>query len=129
MIGDGSRHVHGNGESHARIVVSAAAKGGADANEVALKVDKGSARTARVDGRIRLDEVLVLFDSNIIPVQSADDTGANRLAHACGKADGKHEIANLKLAGVGERNGRQVFRLHLDNGEVEVGIGANALRL
>jgi hypothetical protein len=62
-------------------------------------------------------------------MQSADNAGGHGLAHACGKADGKDKIANLELAGIGKRNGRQVLCFHLDDGEVEVGIGASALRL
>jgi len=45
-----------------------------------------------------------------------------------GKANGQHKIANLKLAGICEWNRCQVFRLHLDNGKIEVRICANALR-
>src|SRR4029077_17999701 len=129
LISDDTRHVHRNGESHTGIVVSAANKSGANADEVALKIDEGPTRTARVDGSIGLDEVLVLLDSNIVPVQTSDDARGHRLAHAGGKADGKHKIANLKLPGIGERNGRQVFRLHLDDGDVEVGIGADVFCL
>src|SRR5262249_46536239 len=98
LIGDDSRHVRRNGEPHAGAVVAGTHKGSDDADEVAVEIDESSARIARVDGRIGLDEVLVLLDPNIAPVQSADDAGGHRLPNADRKADGKHKVADLELA-------------------------------
>src|SRR6267142_2253147 len=68
LVGDDARHVHRNGKSHARIAVGGTDEGGDNANEIALKIDERSTRTAGIEGRIGLNEIFKLLDSNVAPM-------------------------------------------------------------
>ncbi len=57
--------------------------------------------------------------------QRRDDAAGDRLADAEGIADGEHEIADLELIGIRQRQGRQLClaRFDLEHGELHALIG------
>ena len=59
-VHDVAREVGGDGEADALEAAAAAEDRGVEADQAALHVDERAARVARVDGRIGLDEVLVV---------------------------------------------------------------------
>src|SRR6266403_256118 len=76
LICDSANRVSRDGKSHARI--------GAGAEE------------ARIDGGIGLNEIFVLLNSQIVPVQGANDSGGHRLTDQKRVADREDEITDLK---------------------------------
>ena len=62
----------------------------------AAHVDQRAAGIARVDGRVRLDEELVIGDADLGARQRRDDALRHGLADAEGVADGEHEVADLQ---------------------------------
>ena len=100
---------------------------GVDADQLAAQVDQRAARIARIDRGVGLDEVLVAFDAEAAAAERADDARGHGLAEAEGIADGDHEIADLELVGVADRQRDQVVRLDLQHGDVGPGIAADQL--
>src|ERR1035437_7999405 len=87
--------------------------------------DQRAARVAGVDRRIGLNEVLVVFDSEIGAALSADDAHGDGLADAEGIADGQHVVAHLHLIGIANGDGLQGSGVHLEYGDVGLRIGAH----
>ena len=83
----------------------------------------------RIDRRIRLNEILELLDSDVRPVQAADDPGGHGLADTRGITNGEDEIADFEPTRVPERDPGEPVRRHRDHGEVEIWVAANPLRL
>src|SRR6267154_1879608 len=75
LICDRANQVYRDGKSHTRI--------GAGAEE------------ARIDAGVGLNEVFVLLNSELVPVQGADNPGGHRLTDQKRVADGEHEITDL----------------------------------
>src|SRR6202007_2978814 len=75
---------------------------GVDANQLAAQVHQCAAGIARVDGGVRLDEILVAVGVDARAGQAADDAGGDRVLQAEGVADGEHKVADLNLGRVAE---------------------------
>ena len=73
-------------------------------------IHERAARVAGVDGRIGLDEVLVALDAERVAAGGADDAHRDGLADAERIADGEHDVADLGLARVAERENGKVAR-------------------
>ena len=93
----------GHGETDAFIAIGAADDGGVDADQPAFGVHQRAAGIARIDGGIRLDEILVMrvgigfVERETAAPQPADDAHGDGLAHAEGIADGQYDVADLQL--------------------------------
>src|SRR5206468_470635 len=109
-------HVCRNGESNALEAAVAAQDCGVDTDQASIDVDERATRITRVDGSIRLDEVLIAFDvgedANAAALR-ADDAACNRFADTERIPDRKDTVADLDLRGVGKRDGGQVVRVDL----------------
>src|ERR1041385_9491130 len=70
---------------------------GVDADQFPTVVNERSTGVAGVDGRIGLNEVLVIFDAEIASSGCADDAHGNGFAHAERITNGEREIADLNL--------------------------------
>ena len=65
-----ARHIDGNGESDAFIAARSVRKdGGVDADQFAAIVHQRAAGIARINRRIGLDEIFVIFDAQVAAVQ------------------------------------------------------------
>ena len=71
---------------------------GVDADQFAAIVDQRSAGVAGIDGRVGLDEVFIVFDSQFRATGSADDSHGHGLSHAIGIADGEHASPTSSFA-------------------------------
>ena len=111
-------HVDGNGEADADIAARAREDGAVDPDHFARHIDEGSARVARVDGGVGLQEVVEGTLADRAPL-GADDAGCHRLLEAEGRADGQHPVADLHLVGVAERGrGEGSAALETQHGEI-----------
>ena len=109
-------HLHHVGRNRESDPVRAAAlreDGRVDADETPVHVDQGAARIARVDGRIGLNEKLIVRDADLGPRQRRHDAARDRLTHAEWVADGEHQVAHLQTVGVGELDRREFLSVRL----------------
>ena len=83
------------------------------------------ARIARVDGRVGLDEILEGVDAQLRAPQRRDDAHRHRLAHAERIADGQHHIPHGNVVVAGKADGRQPLAIHLQHGQIGVGVAAD----
>ena len=100
-------HVGRNRKSNAVRAAAAREDRGVDADEPAVHVDQGAAGIAGIDGRVGLDEELIVGDADLGAGQRRDDAAGHRLADAERIADGEHQIAHLEAVGVAELDGRE----------------------
>src|SRR6202030_3101797 len=104
----------------ADVAAAAGENGGVDANQLATKVHQGAAGITRVDGRIRLDEILVAVRIDSRAGQAADDAGGDGMLEAERVADGQHKVTHFDFGGIAERDLHQAgaFRFDLQHGDV-----------
>src|SRR6202012_433583 len=88
-----------------------------------------AARITGVDRSVGLNEVFVLFDSEVSPTGGADNAHGDGLAHAEGIADSQRIVADLDFRGVANGDARQVGRIDLQDREIGLWIRADDLRL
>ena len=120
------RHVDRDGEADALVAARPARKNGrVDANQLAAGVEQRSARVARIDGGIGLDEVFVIFDGKAIAPGRADDAHGRRLAHAKRVANGKCIIADFELRRIAQGNCGETGGVDFEHGDVGLRVGAN----
>ena len=100
-----------------------------DADEVARRVDERAAGVAGIDRRIGLDEVLEAIDAEMVAPERADDAHRDGVAEAERIADREHDVADLQMLHRAERDGRQVFAVGLEHGEIRFGIDAAHMRM
>ncbi len=102
---------------------------GVDADEGAARIDERPARVAKVDGRIRLDEVLQGRDAELLAARCADDAVRHRLRQPDGIADREHDVAYFELVGAPEGGDGQRAEINLENGQVRVRIAPDDMRV
>ncbi len=124
-------HVGGNREADALITTGAGEDRGVDPDQLALHVDQRTARVARVDRGVGLDEVLVVGDADVGPALGRDDPHRHRLPHSERVADGEHHVSQPQPPGVSQGQRVQVLGLALQpqHREIRLGIGAHHLGL
>ncbi len=88
-------------------------------------IDQRAAGVAGIDRRVGLDEVFHLLDSEAPAAGGADDSGGHRLADAERIANRQHDVADLDLAGVGQRQSGKIRAVDLQHGNVRARIGAD----
>src|SRR6185437_5494483 len=81
-------------------------------------VDEGAARIAGVDGRVRLDVVLVVIGAEPGALQSADDPGGHRVRQAERIADRHDEIAHRQPGGIAQPDLPEAVRIDLYHRDV-----------
>ena len=100
--------------------------GGVDTDEPAFGIHQRAAGIAGVDGRVGLNEILILVETRqAAAAQRADNAHRHGLADTEGIADGEHNVADFQLVAVAQRDGGQVFRVNLQHGHVRRRVGAD----
>ena len=128
--GDALDDVHRNGEGITGIGAGLGHDGGVDAHQLAPLVDEGAAGIAGVHGRIGLDEGFNLEFAAAVGHRTAfgaDDAGGDGAAELGAQrgTDGEDPLTEAELVAVAERDGRQVLRVNLDDGDVRSRVGAH----
>ena len=125
------REVHRHREADAHIAAEAADDGRIDADEPPARIAQRAAAVARIDRRIRLDEVLVAVRARQLDaraVRGRDHAHRRGDADLERIADGENEIADLDLRAVGHRQRGQILRVDLDHRDVHLRVRADDLR-
>src|SRR5215213_4228559 len=104
--------------------------GGVDADQAARHVDERTARVARIDGRVGLDEELIIRHANLRAGERRHDALRHRLADAERVADREHEIADLERLRITELDrGRALGAFHSQNRKVGARVAQHDLGL
>src|SRR5439155_10999742 len=82
-----------NGEANALASTASAENRGVNAQQPALGIDKRTAGVAHVNGRIGLDEILVIDDAHAAAADGTDDSHGDRLPQAEWIAECEHYVA------------------------------------
>ena len=96
-LGDGFGERDRHGEPDAFVAARAGEDRGVDADELPFEVHQRAAGVPRIDGRIGLDEVLVVRDAHIAAPQGADDPHRHGLRQPEGTPDCQDDVADLQL--------------------------------
>ena len=118
----GAGQIGRDGKPNALAAARITQDGGVDADQPAVNVHQRTAGISRIDGRVGLDEILVILDTHVAAVLCADDAFGNCLAYAKGIAHGQHDIADLHIAAVGQRDDGQTVRVNFHDRDVGLGI-------
>ena len=128
LVRYGPRHVDRNGKADADVSFAAArGYGGVDADQIAVKVDHRSAGIPRIDRGVRLNEVLVIFDSEAAAPGGADDAHRGRFAHSKWIANGEDHVADLQSRGIADCKCGKTGRIDFQHCDVGSRIGADEL--
>src|SRR5690606_3071489 len=97
LLRHAANEIDGDREADAlgRAFAAAFGDGGVDADELAARVHEGAAGVARVDRRVRLDEILVRGKAEA-PADRADDAERDGMAQAERVADREHDVPDLE---------------------------------
>ena len=123
----GSGDVRRDGESDSLAATGTAEDGGVDSNQPPLDVHERAARVARIDRGVRLNEILVRFNSHIAAVSRADDAFGHGLSDTERVANRERHIADLHLVAVGHGDDGEILSVYLDHGQIGLRIAANDL--
>src|SRR5437867_3573997 len=122
-LGERDRH----GEPDAFVTARPGEDRSVDADELPFEVHQRAAGVPRVDGRIGLDEVLIVRDAHIAAPQGADDAHRDGLRKPEGAADRQDDVAHLELVVVAPLEVRQVRGFDLDDRQIGLRIHADDL--
>ena len=130
VAGDALDDVHRDGEGIAGVGTGLGDDGGVDAHQLALLVHEGAAGVAGIHGRIGLDEGFDLEFAGAVGHGTAlrgDNTGGDGASELLAErgADGEDPLAEAELVAVAHRDGGQVLRVDLDDGDVRGRVGAD----
>ena len=100
-----------------------------DSDQLSLGIDQGAAGVSRINGRIGLDEVLIVLDAQMRAAFGADDSHGHRLADAERISNGKHKVAHLHFGGISQRNGWKIVRVNFEYGDIGLGVCTDDVRL
>ena len=128
---DALDHVGGNGKADADAAAALRIDGAVDADKPAIHRHQRAARIAGIDGRIGLDEELIVGHADMGARQRRDDAAGHRLAHAEGIADGENQIADLDRVGILEAQMRQLLPADIDlqHRQIRALVGQHQLRI
>src|SRR5215831_15717047 len=112
---------HGKPDSH--IAATLAKDRRVDPDQLAADVDQRASRIAWIDGRIRLDKILVLRDAHAGPSDRTYNPHGHGLGEAERIAHGEDKFPYLQLVGISPGNDRQPRRLDFYDSHVGLGIG------
>src|SRR5207302_5981035 len=120
LLHDAASHVHRDREADADVAAGAREYRGVDPDQLAAQVHQRAAGVARIDRGVGLNEVLEAVGVDPRARQAADDPRGHGVLQTEGIADRHHEVADLGLGGVAERDLRQALGLDLENRDVGV---------
>src|SRR5690606_9456716 len=127
--GDGDGLVDGNGEAETDVAARRGDDRGVDAEQPALRVDERTAGVALIDGGVGLDKVFVAArvgeNAEIVATRGRDDAHGHGLADAERVAHRKHDVADPDAIAVADGDKWELARVHLDDGNVGLGVGAD----
>src|ERR1022692_3006125 len=113
---------HGIGrhrETDALVSSATGVNGSVDADHLARHVDQRTARIARIDGRVGLDERLKLPVGNDIASFGGNDTGGDRLIETEWTSHRKHPVADRHAVRVAQLGcGQRLLGVNLDDREI-----------
>ena len=119
LFHDVARHVRRDGKADSLIAFRPMSDDRRiDADQLAAVVHQRSAGISRIDGSVGLDEVLVVFNSQVRAAGGAHDAHGDRLAHAEGVAHSQSIIAHLDFRGVAHGDAGQAVRVDLYDRDV-----------
>lgn len=124
LVHDGRR----NGEAITCVTAGRRVEHGVDADELATRVDEGTAGVTGVDSGIGLDERGdTCCGSRLVDAAAfgTDDTGGDGAVQTVGVTDGDDPLADLQVVTVADRQGGEVLGIDLDEGEVGDLVGTN----
>ena len=101
------------------------------ADDFAARIDQRPAGIARIQRRVRLDEI-VHEPARLRaerPAQRAHHARRHRVLEAVGIADGDGELAHAQLVGIPEAHRLQVRRVNADDRQVRVRVRADEMRI
>ena len=101
------------------------ADNGVDADEAPFEVDEGTARIALIDGGVRLDEVLVVVETEPVASECRNDAGRHRLSHVEGVADREDGCAHAQRGAVAHGDRGKPRRVDAQEREVGFGVGTD----
>ena len=116
------RQVGGNGETDAHRTAGRRQDGGVHTHDLALHVEQRAAGIALVDGRVRLDEIVVGTGIDVA-VAGRNDAQCHGSAQPERIADRQHPVADLHPVGIAELNvGQRLLGLDDQHGEIRLRI-------
>src|SRR6185437_14754691 len=134
LFHDAVRHVDRNSETDsliAALTTESFAIGqncGVDADQVSVQVHQRAARIAGIDGSVRLNEVLIVLDTQSTASGGANDAHGRGFADAVRVANSKHDVSDMQIARVAELHRRQIGRVNFEHRDVRIGVGADDFR-
>src|SRR5439155_16535759 len=90
-------------------------------------VDERAARIAGIDGRVRLDEILVLCEAHVRPAGGADNSRSDRLTELKRTADREDPFADFQLRRVSPWDDWEAGDCDFQERDVGRRVGANDL--
>ena len=103
--------------------------GGVDARQTPVGGHQRAAAVAGIDGRVGLDEKLIVAGRQLGARQGRNDAHGHGLADAERIAHRQHQVAHLHLVAVGEGHHRQPLALGVDLQHRQVGTGVGQQHL
>ena len=97
--------------------------GGVDPHDLAGQIDERPARVAGIDGRVGLNERLILGEPADGSFGRRDDARGHRMVEAERAADGQHPLADVKLVGISPFGLNLQIGLDLEDRQVALGVG------
>ena len=122
--------VRGNSEAHTLVTAATAGDRRIDADDVSVEVDQRATAVARVDGGVRLDEILTVGDANSA-LFCTDDSRRDRAFQPERFTQGQDPLADFNFVAVAEpgrrkracaldaKKGQVGFRIRLDVNRLE----------
>src|SRR5262249_44970427 len=130
---DGLGRVHRDCEPDADVAAAGGKDLAIDTNQFALRVQEWASRVSRIDGRIRLDDVvdeLSVFRANRAP-QGADNTCCEGTFQSEGIPNCKNFLSDLQVSRAAQLDDtkRLIAWIYSNNSQVVGGVGTNDARL
>ena len=98
--------------------------GRVDTDEFAAIVHQRAAGIARINWRIGLNEIFIVFDAQIAAIHGADNSHGDGLPDAKWIANGECIVANLYFGRISDGDWWEIATLDFQDGDVRFGIGA-----
>src|SRR4051794_17305300 len=116
-----------HGEPDALVAAALAVDGGVDPDQLTARVDQRASRVAGIDGRVGLDEVLVLRQADVVAPRRRHDPEGDGLVQLKRVANRQHPLRDLQSRRIAPWHRRQVARVHFHQRQIGVGIDADHL--
>ncbi len=92
--------------------------GGGKADQLTAQIDQCATGVTRIDGGVRLDEILEAVLIKIAAAQATDNPRRHRIAQAKGITDGDDKIAHFQFRGVAEGDLCELDGPHFEQREI-----------